>query len=184
VKKVVFFSAVIAVPLFWWLKGTPPVQPEISQDLPSYSDQISAIQQKLKQDPNQAELWFQLGHGYLNEQDFNAALTCFDYAIRLSEQPTASQFAAKATAQYYLNNQVIDEGVQQLLDKALEKEAANLTALSLIASDHFISFRYQQAIDTWTAMLDSQDRELDRASVIHSLNLAKQMLANNASSTE
>lgn len=176
-KKVVFFSAAVAVPLFWWLKGTPPTMPEVNQGLPSYSEQISTIQQKLKQDPNQAELWFQLGHGYLSEQDFSAARTCFDYAIRLSEQPTASQFAAKATALYYLKKQVIDKEVQQLLDRALEKEATNLTALSLIASDHFISFRYQQAIDTWSVMLDSQDRDLDRASIIHSLNLAKQMLA-------
>ncbi|EGA69369.1 putative YfrE protein [Vibrio sinaloensis DSM 21326] len=175
VRKILLVSVVVSVPLFWWLKGSPPPQPEALQSLPSHSEQIREIQGKLKQDPNQAELWFQLGHGYLNQQDFGSALTCFDYAIRLTESPTASQYAAKATALYYSNKQQLTDEVQQLLALALAEDENNLTALSLIASDHFISFRYQQAIDVWTQMLDSQDQDLDRASIIHSLNLAKQM---------
>lgn len=174
-KKVFIASVVIAVPLFMWLKGSPPSAPQEMLSAPTHSEQVAQIQAKLKQDPNQADLWFQLGHGYLNEQDFQSAQTCFDYAIRLTEEPTASQYAAKATALYYSNKQRMNEEVQTLLDQALAIESRNLTALSLIASDHFISFRYQQAIDTWTLMLDSQDQELDRISVIHSLNLAKQM---------
>ncbi|KOO12056.1 nitrite reductase, partial [Vibrio xuii] len=55
-------------------------------------------------------------------------------------------------------------------------DSANLTSLSLIANDHFVSSRYQQAIDVWTQMLDSQHRDLDRVSIIHSLNQAKQLL--------
>lgn len=63
--------------------------------------------------------------------------------------------------------------VSSLLEQALVIEANNLTALTLIASDHFISFRYQEAIDTWTRMLDSNHPELDREMVIRSLNQAK-----------
>ncbi|MEH0758408.1 tetratricopeptide repeat protein [Vibrio sp. 16] len=177
-KKIVLFSAVIAVPLFMWFKGSPPLPPDASEQVTRQRDPMSDIQGKLKQDPNQAPLWFQLGHGYLNQQEFDAALTSFDYAIRLSPEPVASHYAAKATARYYLNNQVLDDEVSALLNKAIKIEPLNLTALALIASDHFISFRYQQAIDTWTKMLDSQDRDLDRASIIHSLNLAKQMQNN------
>lgn len=175
-NKVVIAGVVLAIPVFLWLRGTPPEQVVLERGALSHNQQMLEIQTKLQQDPNQAELWFQLGHGYVNEQDFKSALTCFDYALRLSDEPSASQLAAKATALYYLNKQQMTTAVSDLLQQALVLDSANLTALSLIANDHFVSSRYQQAIDVWTQMLDSQHRGLDRVSIIHSLNQAKQLL--------
>lgn len=175
-NKVVIASVVLAMPMFLWFRGTPPEQVVLERGALSHDQQMLEIQTKLKQDPNQAELWFQLGHGYVNEQDFKSALTCFDYALRLSDEPSASQLAAKATSLYYLNKQQMTSAVSDLLQQALALDSANLTALSLIANDHFVSSRYQQAIDVWTQMLDSQHRDLDRVSIIHSLNQAKQLL--------
>lgn len=175
-NKVVIAGVVLAIPVFLWLRGTPPEQVVLERGALSHNQQMLEIQTKLQQDPNQAELWFQLGHGYVNEQDFKSALTCFDYALRLSDEPSSSQLAAKATALYYLNKQQMTSAVSDLLQQALVLDSANLTALSLIANDHFISSRYQQAIDVWTQMLDSQHRDLDRVSIIHSLNQAKQLL--------
>lgn len=175
-NKVVIAGVVLAIPVFLWLRGTPPEQVVLERGALSHDQQMLEIQTKLQQDPNQAELWFQLGHGYVNEQDFKSALTCFDYALRLSDEPSASQLAAKATALYYLNKQQMTTAVSELLQQALALDSANLTALSLIANDHFVSSRYQQAIDVWTQMLDSQHRDLDRVSIIHSLNQAKQLL--------
>ena len=175
-NKVVIAGVALAIPVFLWLRGTPPEEVVLENRALSHDQQMLDIQAKLKQDPNQAELWFQLGHGYLNEQDFKSALTCFDYALRLSDGPSANQLAAKATALYYLNKQQMTATVTDLLQQALALDSANLTALSLIANDHFVSSRYQQAIDVWTQMLDSQHRDLDRVSIIHSLNQAKQLL--------
>lgn len=175
-NKVVIAGVVLAIPVFLWLRGTPPEQVVLERGALSHDQQMLEIQTKLQQDPNQAELWFQLGHGYVNEQDFKSALTCFDYALRLSDEPSASQLAAKATALYYLNKQQMTTAVSDLLQQALALDSANLTALSLIANDHFVSSRYQQAIDVWTQMLDSQHRDLDRVSIIHSLNQAKRLL--------
>ncbi len=39
-----------------------------------------------------------------------------------------------------------------------------------------ISMRYQQAIDAWTSNLDSNQKGIDRVSIIHSINQAKQMI--------
>jgi len=175
-NKVVIAGVALAIPVFLWLRGTPPEQVVLERGVLSHDQQMLEIQTKLKQDPNQAELWFQLGHGYVNEQDFKSALTCFDYALRLSDEPSASQLAAKATALYYLNKQQMTTAVSDLLQQALALDSTNLTALSLIANDHFVSSRYQQAIDVWAQMLDSQHRDLDRVSIIHSLNQAKQLL--------
>lgn len=174
-KRTLLASLVLAIPLSFWLQGEPPQVPEpLKQSTPS--DWMSSLQEQLKQDPNQAELWFQLGHGYMNKQEFLSALTCFDYTVRLSEQASASQLAAKASALYYLQKQVMSDEVQSLLDQALALEPNNLTALALIAGDHFVSLRYQQAIDAWSQMLDSNNSDLDRASVIRSLNQAKALL--------
>lgn len=169
-------SLLLSAPLFWWLQGDEPAPREVLQEVQTHSEWMASIQDELRVDPNQEELWFQLGHGYLNQQEFQSALTCFDYAVRLSEEPTANQLSAKATALYYVHSQRMTPEVEQLLSLALSRDSTNLTALSLIASDHFISFRYAEAIDVWTQVLNSNDPNLDRESVIRSLNRAKQMV--------
>lgn len=139
----------------------------------SANEYLAELQSDIKQDRNNAELWFQLGHAYLLKNEFDSALTCFDYAIRLSPSPTASQLAAKATSLYYLSSQRITPQVDLLLTKALELETNNLPALTLIANDYFYSFRYQDAIDTWVQILDSGQRDIDRVSIVESINRAK-----------
>lgn len=168
-------SLIIAAPIFYWLQGQAPEPIAELEPQQTHQEWMQELQSQLKQDPNQAELWFQLGHGYLNNQDFSSALTCFDYVIRLSEHPSANQFAAKATSLYYVRKQIMTDEVSQLLEQALTLEPANVTALTLIANDHFISFRYQQAVDTWTKLLDSDNPDLDREAIINSLNQAKQL---------
>ncbi|EOK5732476.1 TPR domain-containing protein [Vibrio vulnificus] len=139
-------------------------------------DLMAQLQVQLKENPNDAELWFQLGQGYLLNKELDAALICFDYAIQLTEQPFSTQLAAKATALYYLGSQQMSGEVSLLLEQALQLEPYNEAALSLLANDHFISFRFQQAIDTWTYLLDSSDPKLDRESVIRSIDQAKTLM--------
>jgi len=174
-KRVFLASLIIAVPAYIWFQGDAPAPIAELEPQQTHQEWMLSLQDQLKQDPNQAELWFQLGHGYLNNQDFSSALTCFDYAIRLSEEPSANQLAAKATSVYYIRKQIMTEEVSDLLKQSLALDPDNLTALTLIANDHFISFRYQQAIETWTQILDSNHPELDRESVIRSLNQAKEL---------
>lgn len=137
---------------------------------------MAQLQVQLKENPNDAGLWFQLGQGYLLNKELDAALICFDYAIQLTEHPSSTQLAAKATALYYLGSQQMSGEVSLLLEQALQLEPYNEAALSLLANDHFISFRFQQAIDTWTYLLDSNDPKLDRESVIRSIDQAKALM--------
>ncbi|MDF2154295.1 hypothetical protein [Vibrio sp. CAU 1672] len=152
-----------------------PPQAEVSR-LMTTPDIMQEIQQQLRNDANNAELWFQLGQGYLAERELDAALICFDYAIQLTDPVTARQLAAKATVLYYLDKQTMTDEVSLLLEQALQLEPHNETALSLIANDHFLSFRFQQAIDTWVRLLDSDDPNLDRVHIINAINQAKAMM--------
>ncbi|MEZ8822740.1 nitrite reductase [Vibrio amylolyticus] len=164
------------LPLFYFLHEPAPQALENTADALTHSEYMEDIQAKLTEDPNQQELWFQLGHGYLVNNDFKSALTSFDYSIRLSASPSANQLAAKASALYYLRSQRINDEVESLLTAALQQDPTNTTALTLIANDHLLSFRYQQAIDTWVRLLDSQKTDLDRVAIIGSINYAKSRL--------
>ena len=106
----------------------------------------------------------------------DGASICFDYAIQLTEPVSATQLAAKATTLYYIHQQSMTQEVSLLLEQALQIEPHNEAALSLIANDHFLSFRFQEAIDTWVLLLDSNDPNLDRVQIIHSINKAKELL--------
>jgi len=169
--------AVLGTGVLWYLMKQDLPQPDPSESQPvTFANYQSELQSKLEQDPNQAELWFKLGSVYLEQGEFAAAVTSYDYAIRLERTPVARLFAAKATALYYANKQSMVEEVNVLLKRSLELDPNDRTALMLIASDHFISMRYEQAIEVWTQLLDSNQQGLDRVSIIHSINQAKQML--------
>lgn len=169
--------AVLGTGVLWYLMKQDLPQPDLSESQPvTFANYQSELQSKLEQDPNQAELWFKLGSVYLEQGEFAAAVTSYDYAIRLERSPVARLFAAKATALYYANKQSMGEEVNALLKRSLELDPNDRTALMLIASDHFISMRYEQAIEVWTQLLDSNQQGLDRVSIIHSINQAKQML--------
>ncbi|MUK63210.1 TPR domain-containing protein [Aliivibrio fischeri] len=142
----------------------------------SYEDKMRYLEDQLKQSPNDAELWFEIGQGYLLNGELNNANICFGYAIRLTEEPTANQYAAKATTQYYLHSQIMSDEVEELLKKALTLDEYNQAALTLIASDHFVTFRYQKAINAWQKILDSERVEVDRVTIINSINEAKQLM--------
>lgn len=137
---------------------------------------IEEIQDQLREDRNNADLWFQLGQGYFANGEFESASTCFSYVLRLTDEPSSTVFAAKATADYYISSQRITDQIQQLLDIALEKDPLNDTALMLIANDHFISFRYKKAIEVWQSILDSDRPNIDRVTIINSINKTKEMM--------
>ncbi|CAE6947707.1 COG4235 Cytochrome c biogenesis factor [Vibrio sp. B1REV9] len=161
--------------LYFRQTSSEPAQAEMSRMMAA-RDIMEEIQTQLREAPNNAELWFQLGQSYLMEGELDGALICFDYAIQLTDPVDASQLAAKATTLYYLYQQSMTDEVSLLLDQALQIEPHNEAALSLIANDHFLSFRFQEAIDTWIILLDSNDPSLDRAQIINSNNQTKVLM--------
>lgn len=174
---VISLTAVALSVLFWsQLKQELPELPLDDSNNYTATDFEDELQQSLEQDPNQSDLWFKLGSVYMQEGEFDAAFTCYDYAIRLDKQAPSGLYAAKATALYYLSSQTMNNQVSDLLEQSMLLDPNDRTALMLIATDHFISMRYQQAIDAWTQILDSNQKGIDRVSIIHSINQAKQMI--------
>jgi formate-dependent nitrite reductase complex subunit NrfG len=176
--NVVISLTAVALSVLVWsqLKQDIPKLPLDDNNNYTTTDFENELQQSLEQDPNQSDLWFKLGGVYIQKGEFDAALTCYDYAIRLDPQAPSGLYAAKATALYYLSSQVMSDDVNELLEHSMQLDPNDRTALMLIATDHFISMRYQQAINAWTQILDSNQKGINRVSIIHSINQAKQMI--------
>ena len=166
----------VSVGTWFLIKQEPPKLEDISVSNFNATEYVEELQDSLRLNPNQGEVWFQLGGTYVQSGDYQAALTCFDYAIRLSDGVTSSLYSAKASALYYLNAQTINKDVKNMLNSSLALDPYDRTALILIASDHFIGSRYKEAIVVWTQLLDSNQQGLDRVSLIHSINQAKQLM--------
>jgi len=148
----------------------PKTASEISQT------RIEALQEKLYQDKQNGQLWYQLGHAYLLNGEYENALTVFDYAIRLSKHLTSDHYASKAVALYHLNKQHITEEVDGLMNLALSMDKNNQTVLMMRANEQFMQARYQGAIDLWVQILDSQQADIDRVGIIQRINQAKQFM--------
>lgn len=138
-------------------------------------DYIVSIQHKLRQNPNDAEAWIELGQAYVLSNEFDNALLAYGNAEGLvGSKPAILGLAA--TALYYNAGQKITPKVQQLIDNALNQDPKETTALSLLASDAFLHTKYQRAIEIWQQLLDSERGEVDRRKLIESMQMAQQLL--------
>ena len=160
-------------------------RPEVPQELPeevlmSASElnqkRIEEIQDKLREDTQNGELWYALGNAYMYSSEFDNAGTAFLYAQRLAPEPQSNIYSAMATASYYQEKQRFTEQSKAWLDRALQLDENNISALMLLASDYFLNARYQMAIDTWQQVLDTERTDIDRVELINAINRAKGFL--------
>ncbi|MGR5062390.1 TPR domain-containing protein [Photobacterium sp. DNB22_13_2] len=137
---------------------------------------VEEIQDKLREDTQNGELWYALGNAYMYSSEFENAGTAFLYALRLAPEPQSNIYSAMATASYYQEKQYFTAQSKAWLDRALELDENNVSALMLLASDYFLNARYQKAIDTWQQVLDTERTDLDRVEVINAINRAKNFI--------
>lgn len=172
---VILAAMSLSLVIWVWIKPKEVLVQQQPPVLLSIDEAMQEVQMKLQDSPNDGELWLNLGQLYLAEKDLQAALTCFNYSLRLIEKPSADVYAAKALTLYYQKSQVMSDQVVQLINTALEIDEYNEAALTLLASDAFISFEYDKAIAYWQKILDSERVGLDRVSIINSIYEAQQL---------
>ncbi|OOF68774.1 heme lyase NrfEFG subunit NrfF [Rodentibacter caecimuris] len=133
---------------------------------------IEQIQQKLRQDPNNADFWLQLGEAYMQNDQFDNALIAYSNAEKI-RGPQPQILGLAATALYYQAGQKITPKVQQLLSEALEQEPDEVSALSLLAAEAFNQKDYQTAQNYWQLILDSGRAGVDRRAVIQRMKMVE-----------
>ncbi|URJ85549.1 c-type cytochrome biogenesis protein [Pasteurella multocida] len=137
-----------------------------------HEDQITQLQQKLRQDPNHAENWLLLGQAYLDNAEVEHALIAYGNAQQLLGDKPAI-LGAIATAYYYQAGQKMTAKVDALLTQALTADPFETASLSLIATDAFVQGNYQKAAQTWQKMLDSDRPNVERRLLIQRIQMAQ-----------
>lgn len=142
----------------------------------SSASRIEMLQAALYENKQSAGLWYQLGHAYLLNNEYESAVIVFDYALRLTSNISSDHYASKAMALYYVNKQKMNQEIDSLVEKALEIDGNNQTALMMSANEQFMQARYQQAITLWVKVLDSNQSGINREAIIQRINQARQFL--------
>ncbi|AHG77109.1 cytochrome c biogenesis protein [Mannheimia varigena] len=136
---------------------------------------IVSLQNQLRENPNNGDLWYELGQAYALDNDFDASLVCYRNAEKLlGKKPTV--LGAMATARYYDNGQKMNAEIQALIEQALALNKNETTSLLLLASDSFLTNNYAEALVYWRKVLDSNNDAIDRRAIIQSMTMARQML--------
>lgn len=121
-------------------------QPESLEQMVSRMERITQVQ------PESGEAWYMLGRGYLSAQRPADAAQAFGASLeRLGDRPDV--LAQLAQARFFANNNQLDSAAVAALDKALELDPNEPTALGLLGIAAFESGDYPGAINYWGRLL-------------------------------
>ena len=137
---------------------------------------IQQLKGKIEQNPADANTWYELGQLLVGAGDFDNAIKAFDRVIEI-EGEHADILDAKAQANYYRNDQQIDENVQQLIDRALALDPADPSTNILLGMHNFINQNYQHAIDYWQRVVDSGRKTVNVTALQEAIAEAKNRLS-------
>ena len=181
-------AAVLAVgSVFYWQTGRYQQVQQGEQALQSFLEQkaeesseqrndryIINLQNQLRQNANNGDLWFELGQAYSLNNDFDAAMICYNNALTVLGRK-AAVIGAMATAEYYRNKQMLSPQAKAWIDEALLLDPKESSSLLLLASEAFLNNNPQQAREYWLQVLDGENQAIDRREIIKSIKMAEQM---------
>lgn len=181
-------AAVLVVgSVFYWQTGRYQQVQQGEQALQSFLEQkaeesseqrndryIVNLQNQLRQNANNGDLWFELGQAYSLNNDFDAAMICYNNALTVLGRK-AAVIGAMATAEYYRNKQMLSPQAKAWIDEALQLDPKESSSLLLLASDAFLNNNPQQAREYWLQVLDGENQAIDRREIIQSIKMAEQM---------
>ncbi|MEH6499168.1 MAG: c-type cytochrome biogenesis protein CcmI [Pseudoalteromonas distincta] len=121
-------------------------QPESLEAMIDRMERITEVQ------PENGEAWYMLGRAYLSAQQPDRAVEALGQSLeRLGERPEV--LAQLAQARYFAAGNQLDSPAVAALDKALELEPREPTALGLLGIAAFESGDYPAAIEYWSRLL-------------------------------
>ncbi len=176
--------AAIAIPLLWYaahgrwqLARLQTANPDPLASL-SGAAFVDAAQDRLKAriraNPRDEQAWAELAQLYLYQDEYDLALQIYERLGTLDGN-SAATLAARATVLYYQAGERLTPAARQLLDQALAQDPGEVTALSMIANDHFYNGRYADAEAVWQRLLDEGRPRVNREAVVRAIQQARQL---------
>ncbi|MDX7697965.1 heme lyase NrfEFG subunit NrfF [Aeromonas dhakensis] len=137
--------------------------------------ELGVLHQRLQTNPADLDAWAALGQLYLYRDEYANALLAYQRLALQEGGASAATQAAQATVLYYQAGQQLTPEAQRLLGSALKQDKGEVSALMLLASDHFLHGRYSQAIALWQQLLDEERPRINRAALIEAIQTARMM---------
>ncbi|MCX7129175.1 heme lyase NrfEFG subunit NrfF [Aeromonas sp.] len=137
--------------------------------------ELGSLHQELQRNPADLDSWAALGQLYLYRDEYDNAMLAYQRLALLEGGASAATQAAQATVLYYQAGQQLTPEATRLLESALKQDAGEVSALMLLASDHFLHGRYSQAIALWQQLLDGERPRINRAALIEAIQTANIM---------
>ncbi|MGH1462431.1 MAG: c-type cytochrome biogenesis protein CcmI [Neptuniibacter sp.] len=139
---------------------------------PTLEEAIAQLEMELKSQPDNAEGWFLLATTYLNQGRFTESADSFKKVLGILPED-APQYAGVmgqyAQALFFKHDNQITEEVRIQINKTLEVEPFEITALGLMGVEAFEKEDYHSALEYWLKALrnaDGQSAESLRSGVI------------------
>lgn len=117
---------------------------------------IDRTERVVEVQPTNGEAWYMLGRAYMSAQRPADAVQAFGNSLnQIGEAPDV--LAQLAQARYFANGNQLDPESVAALDKALELQPSNPTALGLLGIAAFEAGDYSGSIGYWQRLLDATE---------------------------
>lgn len=134
--------------------------------------ELATLLTAIRAAPQDSARWARLGEYFLSRNDYAAARRAYRQALTLNNRD-AALYTALATVLYYQAGQRMTPQARQLIDNALARDPADVTAQMLLAADAFLQADYAQAIARWQRLLDANSPRINRTQLVEAINMAK-----------
>jgi cytochrome c-type biogenesis protein CcmH len=140
---------------------------------------VSALVERLKSNPNDAQGWVMLARSYNTMERFGEAAGAYARATELQSN-NADLWAEYAFVSAMANGRNLEGQPMELVNKALQIDPENLKALQLAGNDAFQRKDYQKAVDYWSRVLKKVPPQSEVAqSIQQRIDEAKSLAKNN-----
>lgn len=137
--------------------------------------ELGALHLRLQSNAQDLDGWAELGQLYLYRDEYEDAWLAYQRLALLEGGASAATLAAQATVRYYQAGQQLTPEARRLLDASLALDKGEVSALMLLAADHFLHGRYTHAIALWQRLLDEERPRINRAALIQAIQTARIM---------
>ncbi len=133
---------------------------------------IASLQQRLEENPDDAEGWAMLGRSFYYVQQFDKAAMAYARAIELVPQESADLYADYADAQALANNRNLQGKPMQAAERGVQIDPTHVKALWLAGTGAYQAQNWQKAKQYWEQLLTQLPSGSENAQMIEA-NLAE-----------
>jgi cytochrome c-type biogenesis protein CcmH len=165
-------------------QATAPADGDAAPALPSIEEMVARLEQRLRENPDNAEGWVMLGRSYMVMNRYGDAAQAYAKANALLDERNADVLAAYAEALSLAQEGRPSEAVRSLTLQALAIDPDQPRALWLAGFDAFQQGDYQGAIQRWRKLAAQVDpASQDHANLQQAIQIARERMSAAAGDT-